>query len=78
MKFLLSGLPGDAEESSVAEAMAKLGPVTQVTLVREGDPDSPWAIVEMEVTHERALAIKEQVNNIRYKGQTISLNLLIR
>ena len=47
MKILLTGLQPDFDAVALRERMAQFGPEVDVPAVRDGDPQQPWAIVEM-------------------------------
>ena len=42
------GLHNDACADNVASGLAPFFQVRKVDMVREGDPESPWAIVEVD------------------------------
>lgn len=76
MKLLLTGLPAQAQEDKVAMAMGKLGPVGQVTIYREGDADTAWAVVEMAISQAQALDITRRVSHIWVEGRSITITIM--
>lgn len=80
MKLMLRGLPLDATAERVAQGMEKLGPVINVTMVpnKHEDATDSWAIVEMDISHERALRITSQVTNLWHDGQRVNLSIMSR
>ena len=53
MQVILTGLHGDASETSVAEGLARFFHVKHVSMVREGIGDNPWALIEVDDSYER-------------------------
>lgn len=76
--MLLTGLPAQATEEGVAAAMRKLGPVDSVQIVREGNAETSWAVIEMPITHDEAFRLTQRVQRIWHDGQYVSLSLMNR
>ena len=47
MKILLTGLQPDFDLATLRERKSHFGPVIDIQPSRDGDPQQPWAIVEM-------------------------------
>ena len=47
MKVILSGLHADACESTIIDSFTPYFHITQVDMIREGSPDSPWAVLQI-------------------------------
>lgn len=78
MKLMIRGLNTDATVEGVTKGMEKLGPVQSVTIVpnkSEAATDC-WAIVEMDITHERALKITAQVKDLWHDGQRVNISIM--
>lgn len=76
-KILLMGLSPAATEAGVRSWMNGFGPVLNVNFVREGDADSPIAIVEMEITDGQAAFIVSRIQSYWHDGSLLSAQLLI-
>lgn len=62
MKIVITGLQPDFDLDALRERMTHFGPVIDVRAVREGNPDQPWAIVEMAVDAGRANEVARRID----------------
>lgn len=76
-KIMFSGLARDVSEESVRASLEKLGPVHSVTIVRDGDPDSPVVIVEMDIDDQLAYRLTTRVKDYWHDGHMINARLLL-
>lgn len=77
MKFLITGLPPEADAAGIKEAMQKHGAVLHAEIVQnEGTKDEAWAIVEMAVTPDKAFDLTTRFAEYWYQGRYISLRIL--
>ncbi|AOY91603.1 molybdenum cofactor biosynthesis protein MoaA [Cupriavidus sp. USMAA2-4] len=49
MQVLIRGLHRDVTEQMLRDKLSPYAPVNSVELVRDGDPDHPWAFVDLGV-----------------------------
>ena len=81
MKILLTGLQRDFDPDALRDRMAKFGHVIGVQTVRDGDPEQPWAIVDMAPDAEALAAYLEAVERyplgieVRYEAMDLALML---
>lgn len=73
MQVILSGLHGDACEESVAEDLARFFHVKKVSMVREGDSDNPWALIEVHDSYERVWNVCNQLRGVYHRGKVLHL-----
>ncbi|SHM66606.1 hypothetical protein SAMN05192549_102172 [Duganella sacchari] len=73
MQVILTGLHGDASEDSVAQGLALYFHVKQVSMVRQGDNDSPWALIEVADSYERVWSVCNQLRGVFHRGKAIHL-----
>ena len=73
MKVILMGLHGDACADSVAAGLARFFKVRHVTMVRDGDPDSPWAVIEVDNAYEHVWEVCNNLRGVFHRGKPIHL-----
>jgi hypothetical protein len=70
MKVILSGLHADACESAIIESFAPYFHIKQVDMIREGSPDSPWAVLHIADSYERAC---NSLRGVFHRGKRLSV-----
>jgi hypothetical protein len=73
MQVILTGLHGDASETSVAEGLARFFHVKHVSMVREGIGDNPWALIEVDDSYERVWNVCNQLRGVFHRGKVLHL-----
>jgi len=73
MKVILMGLHNDACADNVASGLAPFFQVRKVDMVREGDPESPWAIVEVDNSYEHVWEVCNRLRGVFHRGRTLHL-----
>lgn len=73
MQLILTGLHGDANEASVGTGLSQFLHVKRVSMVREGEPDDPWALVEVADSYERVWAVCNQLRGVFHRGKRLHL-----
>jgi hypothetical protein len=58
--------------------MAQFGPVTGVTALEDGDPERPWAIVDMAVGTAEATEIARRIDGIYHVDRFIRAQVMLR
>jgi hypothetical protein len=76
-KILLSGLAADIDEAHIRAGLEKLGPVSAVHIIRDGDAASPVVIVEMDIDDQTAYRLTSRVTDFWHDGKTINARLLL-
>ena len=71
MQIILSGLHGDATETTVAEGLARFFHVTHVNMVREGMDDNPWALIDVADSYERVWGVCNQLRGVFHRGKAL-------
>jgi hypothetical protein len=66
MKIILTGLHEDADIDKLRERMSQFGPVLDIQAVRDGDPDKPWFIVNLNVDMAHATDVARRIDGIYY------------
>ncbi len=73
MHVILMGLHGDADEASITEGMGRYFHVRHVEMIRQGDADSPWALIEVHDSYERVWNVCNQLRGVYHRGKRIHL-----
>ena len=76
-KIRLTGLGGDVSEQRIRESLERVGPVVNVTIIREGDASTPVVIVEMDINDEQAFRITSRVTDYWHDGHMLNARLLL-
>jgi hypothetical protein len=77
MKLLLTGLQPDFDLDVLRQRMTKFGTVVDVKAVRDGDPDRPWAIVDMGLGVAEATEVARRIDGIYYIDRFIRAQVLL-
>lgn len=77
MKIILSGLQPDFDIERLRERLSKFGPVLGIQVVREGDPDKPWAIVDMDLGVAAATEMARRIDGIYYIDRFIRARVMV-
>lgn len=78
MKILLTGLQPDVDLAALRERMAHFGPVVDIQAVRDGDPQQPWAIVEMALGVAEATEVARRIDGIYHIDRVIRARVMLR
>lgn len=76
-KIMFSGLAADVAEPQLRQALERFGPVAGITIIRDGNPEQPVAIVEMRITDQKAFDLTSRVSDIWHNGQHVSAWVLL-
>lgn len=71
MKLLISGLGPDTDLDTLRERMRHFGPVLDILVVREGDPERPWFIIDMDITPDVATEVARRIDGIYFHGSFV-------
>lgn len=77
MKILLTGLQPDFDPDALRERMSKLGHVVGVQVVRDGDPQQPWALVDMAMDAASATEVARRIDGIYYIDRFIHARVML-
>ncbi|HRC36717.1 MAG TPA: hypothetical protein PK420_01490 [Rubrivivax sp.] len=77
MKILLTGLQPDFDAVALRERMAQFGPEVDVPAVRDGDPQQPWAIVEMALGVTEATEVARRIDGIHHVDRFIRARVML-
>lgn len=75
MQIILRGLHGDDNEDSVTSELATYLHVTSVEMVRQGEDDNPWALVEVSDSYERVWNVCNQLRGVFHRGKPLHLSI---
>lgn len=78
MKILLTGLQRDFDIDLLRERMTKFGHVIDIQAVRDGDPDRPWAIVEMALGVAEGTEVARRIDGIYHIDRFIHAQVMLR
>lgn len=76
-KIMFTGLQPDVTEEAVKTSLEKIGPVSRVTIVRDGDPKAPVIIVEMDINDVQAYQLTTRVTDFWHDGHMVNAHLLL-
>lgn len=71
MKILLRGLQPGFDLVALREPMAHFSPVVDVQPVHDGDPQQPWAVVEMALGVAEATEVARRIDGIHHVDRFI-------
>lgn len=77
MKLILSGLSPETDLANLATRMSRFGPVRGVQPVREGDPQRPWFIVDLDLPHGAAVAVARRIDGIYFNGRFLHASVML-
>jgi len=77
MKIVLTGLQRDFDLENLRDRMTKFGPVVDIQAVRDGDPDRPWAIVDMALGVAEATEVARRIDGIYYIDRFIHARVML-
>lgn len=77
MKILLTGLQRDFDPDALRDRMTKFGHVINVLAVRDGDPEQPWAIVDMALDVASATEVARRIDGIYYIDRFIHARVML-
>jgi hypothetical protein len=77
MKIVLSGLQPDFDLEALRDRMLQFGPVVDIQAVRDGDPEHPWAIVEMALDVAAATELARRIDGIYYIDRLIRARVML-
>lgn len=77
MKILLTGLQRDFDPDALRDRMTKFGRVVGVQAVRDGDPEQPWAIVDMALDVASATEVARRIDGIYYIDRFIHARVML-
>lgn len=75
-KILFSGVAVDVDEKRVREQLERVGPVVEVNIIRDGDPNRPVVLVTMDIDDDLAFRITSRVSHYWHDGNLITARVL--
>lgn len=72
-RLILSGLPPDVSEESIRTMLMRFGQVKQILIVRDGDPNQPVAIVEINLSDMEAFDLASRITDIWHDGRRVNI-----
>jgi fructose 1,6-bisphosphatase len=76
-KIMITGLGSDVTEESIRESLERVGPVSAVEIIRDGDPERPVVVVTMDIDDPTAYAITSRVTEYWHEGHMLNARLLL-
>ena len=71
MQVILRGLTEDASEATLTDWLSQFFKVQQIKMIRDGDRDSPWALIEVADTHERVWSACQRLRGVFRQGKLV-------
>jgi RNA recognition motif-containing protein len=69
MRIVIANLPDDVTEDGIREALSAFAPVDKIKLLKESG--TPSAIIEMEMTRDKAEALAQRIAGRIYQGRPL-------
>lgn len=76
-KILFTGVDPSITEADVRAALAAVGPISRVAIVRDGDPQRPAVLVEMAISDEVAYRLTTRLTDYWHDGHLINARILV-
>jgi hypothetical protein len=73
---LFSGVAVDVDEKRVREQLEPIGPVVEVSIIRDGDPNRPVVLVTMDIDDDLVFRITSRVSHYWHDGNLITARVL--
>ena len=77
MKLILSGLSPETDLDKLSERMRYFGPVRDINVIREGDPDCPWFLIELDITPDVATEVARRIDGLYFNGRFIHARVML-
>ena len=71
MQVILRGLTEDACEATLADWLSPFLNVQRIKMIRDGERDSPWALIEVADTHERVWSACQRLRGVFRQGKLL-------
>ena len=78
MKIVISGLQPDVDPELLRERMEHFGPVVSLEIIRDGNPDQPWALLEMALAAGEMSEVARRINGIFHIDRKIEAHVVNR
>lgn len=76
MQVLIRGLRREITEQRLRDKFAPYAPVRSVEIMRDGDPERPWAWVDFDMDLVAALGLLRQFDGQYFEGGVMRLHLV--
>jgi len=77
MKILLTGLQRDFDVDDLRGRMSRFGHVIDIQVVRDGDPEQPWALVEMALNVAVGTEVARRIDGIYHIDRFIHARVML-
>lgn len=77
MKIILSGLQPGFDVDALRERMSHFGPVIDIRVPDDGNPDEPWAIVEMNLGVGEAHEVARRIDGLYHVDRFIRARVML-
>ena len=74
--ILLTGFSPSVHESSIKELLDNYGTLVHVDIIRDGNSQTPFVLVRMDISYERAFDMVRRFTTYWFDGAIISAHLL--
>lgn len=75
-KILLTGLPATVDPERLKARLETFGPVIDVNVILDGNPEQPWVIVEMDLDLVAAQAVAQRIDGIYYIDRFLGAHVM--
>ena len=76
-KIMFTGIGPEATEEAIRESLERVGPVVDVTIVRDGDPKHPYVVVTMNIDDDTAYRLTTRVTDYWHNGHMINARMML-
>jgi len=71
MQVIMRGLSGDDCEATLADWLSPFFNVQRIKMIREGERDSPWALIEVADSYERVWNACRRLRGVFRRGKLL-------
>jgi hypothetical protein len=75
--IVITGAGSDVNEAQVRQELETLGPLVDVQIVRDGDPEKPLVLAVMDISDGAAAFIVSRIQKRWHNGRLITAHLML-
>ena len=76
-KIMFTGIAPESTEAAIRESLERVGPVVDVVIVRDGDPQHPYVVVTMNIDDDTAYRLTTRVTDYWHNGHMINARMML-
>lgn len=76
-KIMFTGVKPEVTVEAITAGLEKIGSVASVSIIRDGDPQAPVVIVEIDISDVQAYQLTTRITDLWHDGHMINATLLL-